>query len=108
MLGVKYTGWLESNSSIGTQFDSNATTDKIFKMTVGSGKTIKGWEEGALGILFASSFPSLRSLSFCFVFLIKERNEEGWKAYISYSSSLEECFVAVLSAGSGCMFRMKE
>lgn len=52
MVGVKYTGWLEANSSIGTQFDSNANTDKIFKMTIGSGKTIKGWEEGVAGILF--------------------------------------------------------
>jgi FKBP-type peptidyl-prolyl cis-trans isomerase len=51
MVGVKYTGWLEANSTIGTQFDSNAGTDKVFKMTIGSGKTIKGWEDGVTGIL---------------------------------------------------------
>ena len=58
MVGVKYTGWLEANNSIGTQFDSNANNDKIFKMTIGSGKTIKGWEEGVAGILLSPSFSS--------------------------------------------------
>ena len=64
MVGVKYTGWLEANNSIGTQFDSNANNDKIFKMTIGSGKTIKGWEEGVAGILLSLSFFSSAYFSY--------------------------------------------
>lgn len=50
MLGLKYSGWLENNNGLGTMFDTNNNSDKIYKMNVGSGKTIKGWDQGVIGI----------------------------------------------------------
>ncbi|CAH1787108.1 unnamed protein product, partial [Owenia fusiformis] len=47
---VKYTGWLHTNFTIGQEFDSNTTKDKLFRFKLGKGKVIKGWDEGVVGM----------------------------------------------------------
>ncbi|XP_035514553.1 FK506-binding protein 15 isoform X2 [Morone saxatilis] len=49
-LEVVYTGWLLQNYAIGQMFDSNQNKDKLLRLKVGTGKVIKGWEEGMLGM----------------------------------------------------------
>ncbi|XP_038559429.1 FK506-binding protein 15 isoform X1 [Micropterus salmoides] len=49
-LEVVYTGWLLQNHTIGQMFDSNQNKDKLLRLKVGTGKVIKGWEEGMLGM----------------------------------------------------------
>ncbi|KAA0713628.1 FK506-binding protein 15 [Triplophysa tibetana] len=49
-LEVAYTGWLLQNQTIGTMFDSNLNKDKLLRLKLGSGKVIKGWEEGMLNM----------------------------------------------------------
>ncbi|NWW09473.1 FKB15 protein, partial [Oreocharis arfaki] len=49
-LEVAYTGWLFQNNSLGQVFDSNVSKDKLLRLKLGSGKVIKGWEEGMLGM----------------------------------------------------------
>ena len=53
--GIKYSGWLEQNNTIGKLFDSNVSKDRVLKITVGEGKEIKGWDEGTLICCFKSS-----------------------------------------------------
>ncbi|TTM20194.1 FK506-binding protein 15 [Bagarius yarrelli] len=49
-LEVAYTGWLLQNHSIGQMFDSNVNKEKLLRMKLGTGKVIKGWEEGMLNM----------------------------------------------------------
>ncbi|XP_063172559.1 FK506-binding protein 15 isoform X2 [Candoia aspera] len=49
-LEVAFTGWLFQNSALGQVFDSNVNKDKLLRLKLGSGKVIKGWEEGMLGL----------------------------------------------------------
>lgn len=49
-LELAYTGWLLQNHAIGQMFDSNVNKDKLLRLKLGSGKVIKGWEEGMLGM----------------------------------------------------------
>uniref|UniRef100_A0A8C6Z5S3 peptidylprolyl isomerase n=1 Tax=Nothoprocta perdicaria TaxID=30464 RepID=A0A8C6Z5S3_NOTPE len=49
-LEVAYTGWLFQNNGIGQVFDSNVNKDKLLRLKLGSGKVIKGWEEGMMGM----------------------------------------------------------
>ncbi|KAM4697023.1 FK506-binding protein 15 [Rhinophrynus dorsalis] len=50
LLEVAYTGWLFQGQGLGQVFDSNVQKDKLLRLKIGSGKVIKGWEEGMLGI----------------------------------------------------------
>ncbi|KAM8934350.1 LOW QUALITY PROTEIN: FK506-binding protein 15 [Pelodytes ibericus] len=50
LLEVAYTGWLFHNQVLGQMFDSNVQKDKMLRLKLGSGKVIKGWEEGMLGM----------------------------------------------------------
>jgi hypothetical protein len=47
---IRYTGWLEADSKLGGVFDSNTDKGKPFRMILGAGKVIKGWEQGLLGM----------------------------------------------------------
>ena len=38
---VKYTGWLLTNSTFGQVFDSNVSSEKLFRFKLGAGKVIK-------------------------------------------------------------------
>ncbi|NWX88112.1 FKB15 protein, partial [Nothoprocta ornata] len=49
-LEVAYTGWLFQNNGIGQVFESNVNKDKLLRLKLGSGKVIKGWEEGMMGM----------------------------------------------------------
>uniref|UniRef100_A0A8C0VT87 peptidylprolyl isomerase n=1 Tax=Cyanistes caeruleus TaxID=156563 RepID=A0A8C0VT87_CYACU len=49
-LEIAYTGWLFQNNGLGQVFDSNVNKDKLLRLKLGSGKVIKGWEEGMLGM----------------------------------------------------------
>ncbi|KAG9472543.1 hypothetical protein GDO78_018830 [Eleutherodactylus coqui] len=50
LMEVSYTGWLLQNHGVGQMFDSNVQRDKLLRLKLGSGKVIKGWEEGMLGM----------------------------------------------------------
>lgn len=43
---IRYTGWLMD----GSKFDSSNDRGKPFEVTLGTGRVIKGWEEGLKGI----------------------------------------------------------
>ncbi|XP_054854296.1 FK506-binding protein 15 [Eublepharis macularius] len=49
-LEVAFTGWLFQNCGLGQVFDSNVNKDKLLRLKLGSGKVIKGWEEGMMGM----------------------------------------------------------
>ncbi|XP_006890793.1 PREDICTED: FK506-binding protein 15 [Elephantulus edwardii] len=49
-LEVSYTGWLFQNHVLGSVFDSTANKDKLLRLKLGSGKVIKGLEDGMLGM----------------------------------------------------------
>ncbi|XP_075761334.1 FK506-binding protein 15 isoform X2 [Pelodiscus sinensis] len=49
-LEVAYTGWLFQNNGLGQVFDSNINKDKLLRLKLGSGKVIKSWEEGMIGM----------------------------------------------------------
>lgn len=49
-LEVAYTGWLLQNHAVGQVFDSNINKDKLLRLKLGSGKVIKGWEDGMQGM----------------------------------------------------------
>ncbi|XP_077161530.1 FK506-binding protein 15 isoform X2 [Paroedura picta] len=49
-LEVAFTGWLFQNCGLGQVFDSNVSKDKLLRLKLGSGKVIKGWEEGMIGM----------------------------------------------------------
>ncbi|XP_044161822.1 FK506-binding protein 15 [Bufo gargarizans] len=50
LMEVAYTGWLLQNHGIGQMFDSNVQKDKLLRLKLGSGKVIKAWEDGMLGM----------------------------------------------------------
>ncbi|XP_029566094.1 FK506-binding protein 15 isoform X5 [Salmo trutta] len=47
---VAFTGWLLQNHNIGQMFDSNVGKDKLLRVKLGTGKVIKGLEDGMLGM----------------------------------------------------------
>ncbi|EDL31155.1 mCG15824, isoform CRA_c, partial [Mus musculus] len=49
-LEVAYTGWLLQNHVLGQVFDSTANKDKPLRLKLGSGKVVKGLEDGLLGM----------------------------------------------------------
>ncbi|XP_063000887.1 FK506-binding protein 15 [Elgaria multicarinata webbii] len=49
-LEVAFTGWLFQNGGLGQVFDSNASKDKFLRLKLGSGKVVKGWEDGMVGL----------------------------------------------------------
>ncbi|XP_052537214.1 FK506-binding protein 15 isoform X1 [Tympanuchus pallidicinctus] len=49
-LEIAYTGWLFQNNGLGQVFDSNINKDKLLRLKLGSGKVIKGWQEGMMGM----------------------------------------------------------
>ncbi|XP_040613337.1 FK506-binding protein 15 isoform X1 [Mesocricetus auratus] len=49
-LEVAYTGWLLQNQTLGQVFDSTANKDKPLRLKLGSGKVVKGFEDGLLGM----------------------------------------------------------
>ncbi|XP_077626024.1 FK506-binding protein 15 isoform X2 [Crocuta crocuta] len=49
-LEVAYTSWLFQNHVLGQVLDSTANKDKPLRLKLGSGKVIKAWEDGMLGM----------------------------------------------------------
>ncbi|XP_032164121.1 FK506-binding protein 15 isoform X6 [Mustela erminea] len=49
-LEVAYTSWLLQNHVLGQVLDSTANKDKLLRLKLGSGKVIKAWEDGMLGM----------------------------------------------------------
>ncbi|XP_067599707.1 FK506-binding protein 15 isoform X5 [Pseudorca crassidens] len=49
-LEVAYTSWLFQNHGLGQVFDSTANKDKLLRLKLGSGKVIKSWEDGMVGM----------------------------------------------------------
>ncbi|XP_007178245.2 FK506-binding protein 15 isoform X2 [Balaenoptera acutorostrata] len=49
-LELAYTSWLFQNHGLGQVFDSTANKDKLLRLKVGSGKVIKSWEDGMVGM----------------------------------------------------------
>ncbi|KAM9518611.1 FK506-binding protein 15 isoform 3-T3 [Salvelinus alpinus] len=47
---VAFTGWLLQNHNIGQMFDSNVGKDKLLRVKLGTGKAIKGLEDGMVGM----------------------------------------------------------
>jgi len=55
---VQYTGWLYEASAAdkrGKQFDSSRTAGQPFRFPVGTGRVIKGWDQGVLGMKVGES-----------------------------------------------------
>lgn len=46
LITVNYRGWLED----GTEFDSSYKKGKPFQCVIGSGRVIKGWDQGMMGM----------------------------------------------------------
>ena len=46
LITAHYTGWLED----GTQFDSSHSRGKPFQCVIGTGRVIKGWDQGLMGM----------------------------------------------------------
>jgi FKBP-type peptidyl-prolyl cis-trans isomerase FkpA len=43
---MHYTGWLYTNGSKGAKFDSSVDRGQPFEFPIGTGRVIKGWDEG--------------------------------------------------------------
>ena len=43
---MHYTGWLYENGSKGKKFDSSVDRGQPFEFPIGTGRVIKGWDEG--------------------------------------------------------------
>jgi len=46
LITTQYTGWLED----GTEFDSSWIRGKPFQCVIGTGRVIKGWDQGIMGM----------------------------------------------------------
>ena len=46
LITTQYTGWLED----GTRFDSSYDRGKPFQCVIGTGRVIKGWDQGLMGM----------------------------------------------------------
>lgn len=46
LITTQYTGWLEH----GTEFDSSYSRGKPFQCVIGTGRVIKGWDQGLMGM----------------------------------------------------------
>lgn len=46
LITTHYTGWLED----GTEFDSSPRKGKPFQCVIGTGRVIKGWDQGLIGM----------------------------------------------------------
>ena len=46
LITTQYSGWLED----GTVFDSSYTRGKPFQCVIGTGRVIKGWDQGLMGM----------------------------------------------------------
>ena len=46
LITAHYTGWLEG----GTEFDSSHNRGKPFQCVIGTGRVIKGWDQGLIGM----------------------------------------------------------
>jgi peptidylprolyl isomerase len=46
MCVMHYTGWLYSNGAKGAKFDSSLDRGQPFEFPIGTGRVIKGWDEG--------------------------------------------------------------
>jgi peptidylprolyl isomerase len=46
LITTHYTGWLED----GTEFDSSHRKNKPFQCVIGTGRVIKGWDQGLIGM----------------------------------------------------------
>ncbi len=46
LITTHYTGWLEN----GTEFDSSHRKGKPFQCVIGTGRVIKGWDQGLIGM----------------------------------------------------------
>ncbi len=49
-VSVHYTGWLFSNGTQGSKFDSSKDRGQPFQFGLGAGQVIKGWDEGVQGM----------------------------------------------------------
>jgi peptidylprolyl isomerase len=49
-VSVHYTGWLMEGGKLGRKFDSSIERGQAFKFPLGSGRVIKGWDEGIVGM----------------------------------------------------------
>lgn len=47
---IKYSGWLLSNFTFGQMFDNNMNSDSALRVRLGKVKSIKGWNDGLLGM----------------------------------------------------------
>lgn len=46
LISTQYRGWLEE----GTEFDSSYSRGKPFQCVIGTGRVIKGWDQGIVGM----------------------------------------------------------
>ncbi|MCF4994733.1 FKBP-type peptidyl-prolyl cis-trans isomerase [Pseudomonas syringae] len=46
LITTQYTGWLKD----GTEFDSSWSRGKPFQCVIGTGRVIKGWDQGIIGM----------------------------------------------------------
>ena len=46
LITTQYTGWLAD----GSEFDSSRTRGKPFQCVIGTGRVIKGWDQGLMGM----------------------------------------------------------
>jgi len=49
-VSVHYTGWLYNDGQQGAKFDSSLDRNRPLQFALGSGRVIKGWEEGIAGM----------------------------------------------------------
>jgi peptidylprolyl isomerase len=47
---MHYTGWLHRNGAKGAKFDSSLDRGQPFEFPIGTGRVIRGWDEGVAGM----------------------------------------------------------